>query len=114
MTRLDIVKKDHLMNLKPIAGRVHIRRDSAQARRTSGLILPETARQRERPWTGVVIAVGPGVLDEKLEKRLPIEVKVGDHVVFQQFSGGRFLPQECEQDELLVRDVDILAVIEEE
>ena len=50
----------------------------------SGIIIPDTAK-KEKPEQGIVIAVGPGKWDEDGEKRIPMEVKVGDRVVFSKY-----------------------------
>jgi len=70
----------------------------------SGLVLPDTAR--EKPQEGEVIAVGPGrVADDG--KRITMEVKVGDKVVYSKYAGAEF--KEDEDEYLIVREADILA-----
>ncbi len=51
---------------------------------TSGIIIPDSAK-KEKPEQGVVIAVGPGKFDEEGEKRIPVDVKIGDHIVFSKY-----------------------------
>ncbi|HEY0964806.1 MAG TPA: co-chaperone GroES [Candidatus Paceibacterota bacterium] len=50
----------------------------------SGIIIPDSAK-KEKPEQGVVLAVGPGKFDEEGEKRIPVDVKVGDHIVFSKY-----------------------------
>ena len=50
----------------------------------SGIIIPDSAK-KEKPEQGIVIAVGPGKFDEDGEKRIPLDIKVGDHIVFSKY-----------------------------
>lgn len=73
--------------IKPLADRVIVRPLTEEELGTtspSGIIIPDTAK-KEKPEQGVVIAVGPGKWDEDGEKRLPLEVKEGDRVVFSKY-----------------------------
>ncbi len=73
--------------IKPLGDRVIVRPLSETEMGTmspSGIIIPETAK-KEKPEQGIVIAVGAGKWDEDGEKRLPLEVKVGDKVVFSKY-----------------------------
>jgi len=69
-----------------------------------GIILPDTAR--ERPQRGEIIAVGPGRLDED-GKRIALEVKKGDKVIFAKYAGTEI--KEDEEELLILRESDILA-----
>ncbi len=74
----------------------------------SGIIIPETA-QKEKPEQGVVVAVGPGKYSENSEKRLPVEVKEGDRVVFSKFGYDEV---KVENDEYyIVSEGSILGII---
>jgi chaperonin GroES len=75
----------------------------------TGIILPETAK--ERPQEGRVIAVGPGRVDES-GKRVPMEVKVGDRVLFAKYAGTEFKTDTAKKL-LILKESDILAIIEE-
>ncbi|MGQ9595195.1 MAG: co-chaperone GroES, partial [Anaerolineae bacterium] len=74
----------------------------------SGIILPETAK--EKPQEGKVIAVGPGRRDDKGE-RVPMDVKEGDRVLFAKYAGTE-VKLEGDQKVLILKESDILAVIE--
>jgi len=69
-----------------------------------GIILPDTAK--EKPQRGVIIAVGPGRLDEE-GKRIPMEVKKGDKVVYSKYAGSEI--KQDEKEVLILRESDILA-----
>lgn len=101
------------MKLHPVRDLVHIRRDPENKMSTGGIVVTDRVARDQRPWSGVVLAIGPGKRD-KDGKLIPIEVQVGDHVVFNQFTGHRYMTGRSEQDELMVSAEDILAVIEEE
>lgn len=73
--------------IRPLADRVIVRPLTDEEHGTvsaSGIIIPETAK-KEKPEQGIVIAVGPGKLDEDGEKRIPVDVKVGDRVIFSKY-----------------------------
>ena len=75
------------INLKPLADRVVVRPltdEEAGNVSASGIIIPDTAKE-EKPEQGVVMAVGAGKWDEDGEKRLPLDVKVGDRIVFSKY-----------------------------
>jgi len=76
-----------------------------------GLIVPDTAR--EKPQRADVLAVGPGKLNED-GKRQPMEVKVGDTVLYAKYAGTEVKGETTDEDDLLVlREDDILAIVEE-
>lgn len=96
------------MNLRPLADRLIIAAGKKEEMTASGLLLPDTA-SKERPEQGVIIAAGPGRMDDK-GNRIAMSVKVGDKVVFKKYS-----PDEVEIDEkeyLVISESDVLAVIE--
>ena len=83
----DTDKKEVKSPIKPLGDRVVVRPLTETEMGTtspSGIIIPDTAK-KEKPEQGVVIATGPGKWDEDGEKRLPLEVKVGDRVVFSKY-----------------------------
>lgn len=92
--------------LKPLADRVIIKKLEAEDRTAGGIVLPDTAK--EKPQQGEILAVGPGKLDEK-GTRQPMEVKVGDKVLFAKYSGTEVKLDGLEYTILSERD--ILAVI---
>jgi len=94
------------MNIKPLADRVVIEPIEQDEVTAGGIILPETAK--EKPQQGKIVAAGPGRIDEK-GKRVEMEVKVGDKVLYAKYSGT-----EIKQDGkklLILRESDILAVM---
>ena len=95
------------MGFRPLHDRVLIRRVEAEERTAGGIIIPDTAK--EKPSQGEVVAVGPGGRDET-GKLTPIDVKVGDKVLFGKWSGTEV---KIDGDELLImKESDILGVIE--
>jgi len=72
----------------------------------AGIFLPDTAK--EKPQEGTVVAVGPGRLDEK-GNRIPLEVKVGDTVLFAKYAGTEVKLDDTEY--LILRESDILAIL---
>ena len=95
------------MALKPLGDRLIIKRQEAQEKTKSGLVLPDTAK--EKPQEGKVIAVGSGkLLDDGSVKAL--EVKSGDKVLYGKYSGTEVRVQE--EDYLILREDDILAIVQ--
>lgn len=96
------------MNLKPLGDRLIVEPVSVDEVTKAGIILPDTI-DKEKPEKGTVLAIGPGRLLES-GARLPLEVKVGDSVVFKKYS-----PDEVKIDDktyLILSESDIMAVIE--
>jgi len=85
---------------------VVIRPSSKEEVSKGGIILPDTAK--EKPQRGVVIAVGPGRLDEE-GKRVPMEVKKGDKVIYAKYAGTEL--KQNDEELLILRESDILAKI---
>ena len=96
------------MKLKPLADRVVIKRIEQEEVKKGGIIIPDTAK--EKPQKGEVIAVGPGRLDEQ-GNRMPMEVKVGDKVLFSKYAGTEV--KIGDEEYLVMREDDILCIIEE-
>jgi len=95
------------MNLKPLGDRVIVKQAEAETQTKSGLILADTAK--EKPQKGSVIAVGDGKLNKKGE-RIPLDVKVGDTVIYSKY-GGTEVKVEGEEYIILKAD-DIYAVVQ--
>ena len=94
------------MALKPLADRIVVKTLDAQEKTKSGLVLPDSAK--EKPQEGKVIAVGPGrLLDEGTVKSL--EVKNGDRVLYGKYSGTEVSIQG--EDYLILREEDVLAIV---
>ncbi len=95
------------MNLRPLHDRVAVKRLEEEQTTPGGIVIPDTAK--EKPQTGEVVAVGEGrVLDDG--KVVPLDVKVGDKVLFGKYSGTEVTIGE--EEYLLMREDDILAVLQ--
>ena len=101
-------KKAKKVNLRPLADRVIVEPIEREEVTPSGIVIPETAK--ERPQEGLVLAVGPGKLDERGE-RIPMEVKEGDRVLFAKYAGTE-VKLEGDRKVLVLRESDILAIVE--
>jgi chaperonin GroES len=94
------------INLQPLADRVVIEREESEMRTAGGIVLPDTAK--DKPARGTVVSIGDGRVLES-GKRVALQVKVGDRVVFSSYAGDEF--KIGERKLLLMREEDILAVI---
>ncbi len=95
------------MSIRPLHDRVVIKRMEEERESAGGIIIPDTAT--EKPSRGEVIAVGNGAINDKGDVR-PLDVKVGDTVLFGKYSGTEI---KMDGEELLVmREDDIMAIIE--
>jgi chaperonin GroES len=95
------------MKFRPLHDRVLVRRIEADERTKGGIIIPDTAK--EKPQEGEVVAAGPGARDET-GKLVPLDVKVGDRVLFGKWSGTEVKIDG--EDLLIMKESDILGVIE--
>jgi chaperonin GroES len=95
------------MNLKPLADRIVVEPVEQEEVTAGGIILPETAK--EKPQQGKVIAAGPGRTDED-GKRVAMEVKVGDKVLYAKYSGTEIKLDG--KKVLILRESDVLAIVE--
>ncbi len=93
--------------IKPLGDRVVVKALPQEEKTKSGIVLPDTAK--EKPQQGEVIAVGPGRLLEN-GQRAAIELKAGDKVFFSKYAGNEVKIDE--EEFLILREMDILAVIE--
>jgi len=93
------------MNIKPLADRVIIKALPMEEKTKSGIIMPDTAK--EKPQEGEVIAVGPG----KMEKgqRVVLDVKAGDHVIYSKYAGTEI--KFDGEEYLILKEADILAIM---
>jgi len=94
------------LNLKPLADRLVVKPIEQEEATPSGIILPETAK--EKPQKGEVMAAGPGVRDDA-GKRIEMDVKVGDKVMYAKYGGTEI---KIEGDKyLILRESDVLAIL---
>ncbi len=95
------------MNLRPLQDRIIVKRLEEENKTSGGIYIPDTAK--EKPQKGEIIAVGKGKVTED-GKVLPIDVKVGDKVLFGKYAGTEIKIEGA--DLLIMREDDILGVIE--
>ncbi|WP_338823149.1 co-chaperone GroES [Bradyrhizobium septentrionale] len=94
------------MNFRPLHDRVVVKRIDAEEKTAGGIIIPDTAK--EKPSQGEVIAVGPGGRDET-GKLIPIDVQVGDRVLFGKWSGTEVKIDS--QELLIMKESDVMGVL---
>lgn len=95
------------MKVRPLGDRVLVKPLEVEEKKKGGIIIPDTAK--EKPQEGKVIAVGKGKITEQ-GKILPLDVKVGDRILFGKYSGNEIKIDD--EDYLIVREEDILGIIE--
>ena len=99
--------KKSATKIRPLGDKILVKRVEAESKTKSGLFLPETAK--EKPQEGKILAAGPGERDDD-GKRIPMDVNVGDKVLFAKYSGTEV---KIDSKKLLIlRESDILAVLE--
>jgi len=94
------------LNIVPLADRLVVKNIQAEETLASGLVIPDTAK--EKPQQGEVIAVGPGRLDDD-GKRVPMDVSVGDRILYAKYSGNDIKLEQ--EDYLVLSEKDVLAKI---
>jgi chaperonin GroES len=95
------------MNIKPLDDRIVVKANEAEEKTASGLVIPDTAK--EKPQQGSVLAVGPGRRSEQTGDIIPLDVKVGDTVVYAKYGGTEITVDG--EDLLILSGRDILAVM---
>jgi chaperonin GroES len=98
------------MKLKPLGDRVVVQRSEAQEKTAGGILLPDAAKSK--PQKGKILAVGPGRLGKDGNRAKP-QVKVGDTVLFTMWAGDEYKERSTENNILLMREEDILAILDE-
>ncbi len=96
------------MNIKPLGDRVLIEAIEQKEVIKGGIVIPDSAK--EKPQEAVVVAVGPGKYDDK-GKLIPVEVKVGDHVLTSKYGGTEIKIDDKEYK--ILNSSDILAIVEQ-
>src|SRR3954447_22325848 len=102
--------KGNHMKVKPLGDRIVVRRQEAEEKTAGGILLPDNAR--DKPQRGKILAVGPGRLLKDGTRR-PLQVKEGDTVLFTTWAGDEFRAHERKENVLLMREEDVLAVLDE-
>ncbi len=95
------------MKFKPLKDRVFVKYTSEEEKTSGGLYIPDTAK--EKPQKGVIVAVGSGRVTDDGKKQ-PMEVKVGDTILFDKYSGSKIKIDN--EEYLIIREEDILGIIE--
>ena len=95
------------MKFRPLHDRVVVRRVESEEKTAGGIIIPDTAK--EKPQEGEIIAVGPGARDET-GKLVPLDVKVGDRILFGKWSGTEVKIDG--EDLLIMKESDVMGIIE--
>jgi chaperonin GroES len=101
-----VIKPKAVTKMQPLSDRVVIRANDRDEMTASGIVLPDTAK--EKPQEGTVIAVGPGRLNEK-GVRVALEVKSGDTVLFARYAGTEV--KSNGEELLILKESDVLAVL---
>ena len=94
------------MTFRPLHDYVLVKRIEPTEEQQGGIIIPDTAK--EKPQQGEVVAVGPGRVSDE-GKRIEIELKVGDRVIYGKYSGTEV--SVADEDYLILREADVLAVV---
>ena len=97
-----------MANIKPLEDKIVVQASEAETTTASGIVIPDTAK--EKPQEGTVIAVGPGRFDDNGEKRIPLDVAVGDVVLYSKYGGTEI--KYSGEDYLILSARDVLAVVE--
>lgn len=95
-------------SVRPLGDKILVRRDEAAGKTESGIILPETSK--DKPKTGIVEAVGTGALNTETGERIPLSIKKGDRVIFTSYAGTEIKLEGGEF--LMMSEDDVLAVID--
>jgi len=93
--------------IKPLEDRIVVQANEAETTTASGLVIPDTAK--EKPQEGTVVAVGPGRFDDN-GKRVPLDVKVGDTVIYSKYGGTEI--KYSGEEYLVLSARDVLAIVE--
>ena len=96
------------VSLKPLEDRIIVKSLEAEQTTASGLVIPDTAK--EKPQEGEVVAVGPGRFNEDGDERVPMDISVGDRVIYSKYGGTEV--KYDGQEVLILGARDVLAIIE--
>ena len=94
------------VSIKPLEDRIVVRPLEAEQTTASGIVIPDTAK--EKPQEGEVLAVGPGRVDDH-GKRVPLDIAVGDKVIFSKYGGTEV--KYADEELLILSARDVLAVV---
>ena len=95
------------VNIKPLEDRILVKPLDAEQTTASGLVIPDTAK--EKPQEGEVLAVGPGRFDDDGDERVPLDISVGDKVIYSKYGGTEV--KYAGEEYLILSARDVLAVV---
>ncbi len=95
------------VNIKPLEDRILVKALEAEQTTASGLVIPDTAK--EKPQEGEVVAVGPGRFNEDGDERIPLDIKVGDKVIYSKYGGTEV--KYSGEEYLILSARDVLAIV---
>ena len=95
------------VNIKPLEDRIVVKALDAEQTTASGLVIPDTAK--EKPQEGEVIAVGPGRFNEDGDERIPMDISVGDKVIYSKYGGTEV--KYSDEEYLNLSGRDVLAIV---
>ena len=95
------------VNIKPLEDRIVVQPLDAEQTTASGLVIPDTAK--EKPQEGKVIAVGPGRFNEDGDERIPMDISVGDKVIYSKYGGTEV--KYSGEEYLILSGRDVLAIV---
>ena len=96
------------ISIKPLEDRIVVRTLDAEETTASGLVIPDTAK--EKPQEGEVLAVGPGRFNEDGDERIPLDINVGDTVIYSKYGGTEV--KYSGEEYLILSARDVLAVVD--
>ena len=96
-----------MQKIRPLQDRLLVKRLEEKEVKKGGIIIPDTAK--EKPQEGQVVAVGPGRLGDD-GKRIPMEVKAGDKILFGKYSGSEV--KVADEEHLIMREEDVLGILQ--
>ena len=95
------------VNIKPLEDRIVVKPLDAEQTTASGLVIPDTAK--EKPQEGEVVAIGPGRFNEDGDERIPMDISVGDKVIYSKYGGTEV--KYGGEEYLILSGRDVLAVV---
>jgi chaperonin GroES len=95
------------VSIKPLEDRILVKSLEAEQKTASGLVIPDTAK--EKPQEGEVLAVGPGRWNDDGDERVPLDVKVGDKVIYSKYGGTEI--KHAGEEYLILSARDVLAIV---
>lgn len=95
------------MKIQPLHDRVIVKRVEEEETTKGGIIIPDTAK--EKPIEGIIVAVGSGKIEEEGAKKIPLEVKKGDRVLFSKYAGTEIKIDG--EEHLIMKEEDIIAIV---